>query len=224
MNKEILALIFNAMFSNIKDAKSLLLYALTALVTTFIYMIVANQTQILDFAQNFSRNTVLQQEKTQRIIEYPNLAKERAAMLYAQSNSDAVFIAEYKPKFINNYQDIIAWEGAVTVDPSKILNSVIDRTSGVYQEHVLGKNVGYSFAEGAKWSMNNFITSGEEYRSIGISYLYTCPIYNLNNSYSGYIGIGYVKVPYSTLEEKELLEDYLSKVCTPHSRALGRKK
>lgn len=224
MNKEILALLVNALFSHIKDAKSLLLYSLTILITTFIYIILVNESEIIDFSKNFSRNKIIEQAEAEREMEYPHVAKERASMLYAQSNSDAVFIAEYKPKFVNNYQDIIAWEGGVTVDPSEMINIVIDRTSEIYQRHMLGESTAYSFKDNSNWSADKFITSGREYSEIGIIYLYSCPIYDLNNSYSGYIGIGYTSTPYNTLEEKHKLEGYLEKICIPHARALGRKK
>lgn len=219
-----LSLLINALFSNIKDAKSLLLYACTMLVSILGYMLIVNQDDILTFSKNFSRNKVLEQVRVEQTINYPKIARERASMLYTQSGADAVFIAEFKPKFVNNYQDIIAWESGITINPSTLLNTVIDKTSGVYQKHVIGHNVAFDFDKTSDWDIDNFITSGKEYRAAGIKYLYTCPIFDLDSSYSGYVGIGYTADPYTSIDEKEMLEDYLERLCDPHARALGRKK
>lgn len=224
MNKDILALIMNALFANIKDAKSLALYALTLLISIIGFMLITSQGELISFAKNFSRNTVVEQVQAERVLAYPKIARERASMLYIQSSADAVFIAEYKPKFVNNYQDIVAWEGSVTVNPSKMMNIVIDKTSSVYQQHVIGHNVSYKFSSDHSWSADNFITSGKEYKDVGIVYLYTCPIFDLDNSYSGYVGIGYTSIPYTNTEEEGMLEEYLERICDPHARALGRKK
>ncbi|BBL19232.1 holin [Vibrio phage KIT04] len=224
MNKDILSALLNALFTHIKDAKSLALYSVTMFIALISFLVITNQGEILTFTKNFSRNTIIEQVRAEQVTSYPKVAKERASMLYTQANSDAVFIAEYKPKFVNNYQDIIAWEGGVTVNPANMLNNVLDRTSIVYQQHVTGHNVAYNFTSDVSWSADNFLTSGREYKTIGIKYLYTCPIFDLDNSYSGYVGIGYTTTPYTNLEEKKMLEDYLERVCNPHARALGRKK
>lgn len=224
MNKDILSALLDTLFTHIKDAKSLALYSVTMFIALLSFLVITNQSDLLTFTRNFSRSTIIEQVLAERVASYPKFAKERASMLYAQSNADAVFIAEYKPKFVNNYQDIIAWEGGVTVNPANMLNNVLDKTSLVYHQHVIGHNVAYAFTSNVSWSADNFLTSGREYKTIGIKYLYTCPIFDLDNSYSGYVGIGYTSNPYTNMEEKIMLEEYLERVCDPHARALGRKK
>lgn len=224
MNKEALVAVFSALFSDIKDAKTLALRAVTMFIAMLSYFIIMNQGDILEFAKNFSRRTVIEQVQSEQVADYPKVAKERASMLYTQSGADGVFIAGYKPKFINNYQDVVAWEGGITVNPGDMLNIVIDKSSNVYQQHVLGHNVSYAFSSEGNWKDSGFITSGKEYTKVGVNYLYTCPIFDMANSYSGYVGIGYTSFPYVSPEEKEMLEDYLERICNPHARALGRKK
>lgn len=224
LNKDVISSILDALFTHIKDAKSLALYSVTMFIALLSYLILANQVELISFAKNFSRTTIIEQLATERSMVFPKIAKERATMLYTQANADAVFIAEYKPKFVNNYQDIIAWEGGIAINPTKLLNIVIDKTSSVYQQHVQGKNVAYDFSSDVSWSADNFITSGKEYRDLNVKYLYTCPIFDLDNSYSGYIGIGYLDSPYTDPAEKKMIEAYLDRICTPHARALGRKK
>lgn len=224
MNKEALTALFSALFSDIKDAKTLALRAVTMFIAMLSYFVIMNQSDLLDFAKNFSRRTVIEQVQSEQIAAYPRVAKERASMLYTQTGADAVFIAEYKPKFINNYQDILAWEGGLSINPGDMLNIVIDKSSNVYQQHVLGHNSSYTFSSEGSWKDSGFITSGKEYTKVGVKYLYTCPIFDMANSYSGYVGIGYTSFPYESPKEKLLLEDYLERVCNPHARALGRKK
>lgn len=224
MNKDAIYELFKALFSDIKDAKTLALRALTMFIALISYLVIVNQGSLLDFAKNFSRRTVIEQVALERVADYPKIAKERAAMLYTQARSDAVFIAGYKPRFINNYQDIEAWEGIISVNPANMLNIVIDKSSELYQQHMLGHNASYTFSEENSWKNSGFVTSGQEYTQVGITYLYTCPIFDMDNSYSGYVGIGYKELPYINDEDKRLLEEYLERVCTPHARALGRKK
>ncbi len=224
MNKDILSALLDTLFTHIKDAKSLALYSVTMFIALISFLVITNQSELLTFTKNFSRNTIIEQFTAERTAQYPKVAKERASMLYTQSSADAVFIAEYKPKFVNNYQDIVAWEGGVSVNPANMLNIVIDKTSSAYQQHVIGHNVAYDFTRDISWSTDSFITSGKEYKTVGIKYLYTCPIFDLDNSYSGYVGIGYSSIPYSDEQEKRMLDDYLERVCNPHARALGRKK
>lgn len=226
MKKEALMALLNSLFADIKDAKTLALRAATIFLAMLSYFIVANQGNIIDYAKNFSRDAILNQAKIDTISNYPKKAREVASMLYTQTGADGVFIAEYKPKFINNYEDIIAWEGALSVNPSNMMNLVIDRSSKVYQEQMLGHTTDYIFdsKSHATWGSLGFITSGKEYTNVGIKYLYSCPIFDLANSYSGYIGIGYKNIPYNNNDEKALLNDYLQRVCVPQARSLGRAK
>lgn len=172
--KEALAAVFQALFSDVKDAKTLALRALTMFIALLSYIVIMNQGELLQFAKNFSRSTVIEQVQGERIAKYPRVAKERATMLYTQSNADEIVIAEYKPRFVNNYQDIIAWEGRLTVNPNEVLNRVLDKGSVMYTAHVQGLNFEYEFDSGRKWSDSMFVTSGQEYTNMQAKYIYTC--------------------------------------------------
>ncbi|AUG85132.1 holin [Vibrio phage Ceto] len=223
MNKMNLLASLYALLQDIKDPKTLLMRVISIFILLVSYLIVTNQSTFFDFAKNFSRTTVVEQVQAERVAQYPRVAKEKASMLYVQANSDAVFIAEYTPKFINNYQDIIAWEGRINVDPSKLRKAVIDKASTTYQNHLVGRNESILF-ENKLPLRGAFVTNGLEYQSLGIKYMYTCPIFNQANSYSGYIGIAWAEKPFEDKNEKALLEAYLERVCNPQARALGRSK
>ena len=172
MNKDALSEVLKALFSDIKDARTLALRSVTIFIALISYLIIVNQGNIFDFARNFSRSAVIEQVNSERAAHYPKVAKERASMLYTQSGADGVFIAEFKPKFINNYQDVVAWEANVSVNPGNMLNLVINKSSSVYQKHVLGHPSGYTFKSVSGWKDSDFITGGREYKRIGITYLY----------------------------------------------------
>lgn len=223
MNKLNLLACLYALLRDIKEPKTLLLRVISIFILLISYLIVANQSTFFDFAKNFSRSTIIEQVQSENVARYPRVAKEKASILYVQANSDAVFIAEYTPKFINNYQDIVAWEGRINADPSKLRKAVINKSSTTYQNHLIGRNETILF-DTLSPIRGEFVTNGLEYGALGVKYMYTCPIFNRANSYSGYIGIAWVNKPYEDEEEKALLETYLERVCNPQARALGRYK
>lgn len=223
MNKINLLALLYSLLQDIKDPKTLLLRIVSIFILLISYLIVTNQSTFLDFAKNFSRSTVVEQVQAEKEAKFPRVAKEKASMLYVQANADAVFIAEYTPKFINNYQDIVAWEGKINVDPSKLWKAVVDRSSNTYQDHLVGRNASIIFDD-TRPVRGDFVTNGKEYLTLGIKYMYTCPIFNQANSYSGYIGIAWTEDPYADAAEKTQLEEYLERICNPQARALGRAK
>lgn len=218
----LLASLYN-LLQDIKDPKTLLMRVISIFILLISYLIATNQSTFFDFAKNFSRSTVVEQVHAEQVAQYPRVAKEKASILYVQANADAVFIAQYTPKFINNYQDIVAWEGKIKVDPAKLQKAVINKSSVTYQNHIVGRNEAVLF-EKVLPSRGEFITNGLEFEALGIKYMYTCPIFNQANSYSGYIGIAWVEKPYEDMGEKAQLETYLERVCNPQARALGRSK
>ncbi|ASV43375.1 holin [Vibrio phage JSF12] len=222
MNKFAILDVLLALLKDVQDPKVFLIRVSTAFILVLSYLVITNQGTFLDFAKNFSKSTVAQQLRGEQEAQYPKVSNEKASILYVQSNSDAVFIAEYTPKFINNYQNIIAWEGKLNVDPTKLTNRVVDRSSTVYQQHLLGKTYPVKFNEITY--RGEFVTNAEEYKTLNVSYMFTCPIFNLDNSYAGYVGIAWVELPYQNAKEEEALEEYLERICEPQARALGRAK
>lgn len=225
MNKEFLWNAIVAIFQDIKDPKTFLIRALTMFIAMLGYLIVSNEGEIVNYAKNFSRENILAEAKKEAEQNYTIIAKDKAATLYVQSKSDLVTVVGYRPKFVNDFADVVAAEGNVKIGQTKMTGSFIDRTSSTYQQHLLGKNVSYDFTEDeSTWDNTGFVTSGEVYVDMGISYIYTCPIFDLDNLYSGYIGIGYKEKPIHDDITDEEIESFLSRLCAPQARALGRKK
>lgn len=219
----LLSTLLGHLTEDVKNPRTFLYRVCSLFVIFMLYLTLTNQSDLMDFAKNFSRSTVVEQVKMERATLFPAKAKEKATMLFLQSNADAVFVTEFSPTFINNYQHVVAWEGRVSIDPAKLTKSVIDKASNAYQEHVLGRDIAVDFGSMGLYG-RDFITNGKEYTHAGLSYMYACPIFNLDNAYSGYVGLAWKTSPFEGVKEKAQLEEYLERICSPQARALGRAK
>lgn len=213
------AQLLTLLLSEVKDPKIFLQRILTILLAFVLWVAVTHTSELLSYLQTFSSSAVLQDLKTQRINEFPGIAREKATMLFAQTRADAVFVTTYKPEAINDYQTIIAWEGNVSLDQSDMLPQPIDKTSELYRRQLDGFKYVYNglTVPTEQYYGNNF----PKFRNVQFGFVYTCPFFNLNNVYSGYIGIAWAKVPVQPAN-MEGFTDYLSKLCNPQIRALGR--
>jgi hypothetical protein len=207
-------------FTEVKDPKTLFLRALTALVVLVLWLIVTNTSEVFSYLKTFSTNSVLQDIQEQRIQNFPSVAREKAMMLFSQTGADAVFIMKYKPESINDYQNIISWEGNKPIDPYDLGDKAVDKTSELYKKHLDGFN--YSFTNVVPSKPATY--AGKSFpllKNVKFSFVYTCPYFNLNNIYSGYIGMGWETMPVES-QDIEGFKEYLSKLCDPQRRALGR--
>lgn len=202
-----------------KDPAALLKRILTILVAVIIYLCINYTSEVASFFKAFSTSAILEDQKIQRINDFPAVAREKAMMLYAQTRADAVFVVKYKPDAINDYQNIVVMEGAVQVDKDDLSDRAVDKTSDLYRKQLEGFNYVVK-ADTAK--LNRY--AGFEippFKYIEFKYVYTCPYFNLNNVYAGYVGIAWREFPVESKDEPEL-NDYLAKLCDPQRRALGR--
>lgn len=212
---QLMTLIFN----ETKDPSTLLKRLLTLLVGVIIYLFLMYTSEVMSFIKTFSTSAVLEQVHTQRVNEFPNLAREKSMILFSQTRADAVFIVKYKPESINDYQTVIAWEGNAQLDKSDMADKAVNKTSNFYRTQLDGFNYEEKPVEDRRgYYPNLFIPS---FKNVSFDYVYTCPFFNLNNIYSGYIAIAWEKVP---VADGDLagFRDYLAKLCGPQQRSLGR--
>lgn len=202
-----------------KDPSALLKRVLTALAAILIYFLVANPSQIVSVLKIFSTSAVLEDLKEQRINNFPAVAREKAMILFSQTRADAVFVVKYKPDAVNDYQNIVAWEGVIPLTEGDQADKAVDKTSNLYRRHLEGFNyvVRVDDKNKLKYSGLDIPT----FKNFQFDFIYTCPFFNLNNSYAGYIGIAW-KEPPVTKEDEAQLSEYLAKLCDPQRRALGR--
>lgn len=207
------------LMSEIRDPTTLLKRLLTILVSFLLWVGITNTSEVLSYLKTFSTTSVLKDVQQQRVEVFPSIAREKAMMLFSQSGADAVFVMKYKPEAVNDYQNIIAWEGKKPIDQYDLGDKAIDKTSELYRRHLDGFNYAAILTTPSKTAY--YGKSLPVLKDIKFSFVYTCPYFNLNNIYSGYIGIAWEEPPVDNKDMEEFTE-YLSKLCDPQRRALGR--
>lgn len=201
-----------------KDPASLLKRLLTILVAVIIFLFVSNTSEVMSFLKTFSTSSVLQDVQTQRIDNFPNVAREKSMVLFSQTGADAVFVVKYKPDAINDYSNIIAWESNAQLDRADLADKAVNKTSELYRRHLEG----FNYAADLSVKVNKYTGSNiPAFKNITFNYVYTCPYFNLNNIYAGYIGIAWKDKPVDTADSEQFNE-YLAKLCSPQRRSLGR--
>lgn len=211
--------LLTTLLAEAKDPATLLKRLLTILVALLIYFVINNTSEVLQFAKTFSAASVLEDQKVQRINNFPSVAKEKAMILFSQTRADTVFVVKYKPDSINDYQNIIAQEGNIQLDRSDLEDRAVDKTSDLYRRQLEGFN--YVIKSDTNIKMKYSGIDMPPFKNASFKYIFTCPYFNLNNIYAGYIGIAWKDSPVNDNDETSLNE-YLTKLCDPQRRALGR--
>lgn len=212
--------LLTVLLTEIKDPATLLKRVGTLAITVIIYFLINNTAEIGTYLKAFSTSSVLEDIQEQRIKNFPNVAREKAMILYAQTKADVVFVVKYKPDAINDYQNIIAWEGNIQIEKADLEDKAVDKTSELYRQHLDGFNYAYDVAT----KVTTYRYSGvdiPEFKNINFEYVYTCPYFNLNNIYSGYIAMGWKVKPQGT-SDPEKFNQYLYRLCNPQRGSLGR--
>lgn len=207
------------LFNETKDPSTFLKRLLTLLVGVIIYLFLMYTSEVMSFIKTFSTSAVLEQVQEQRIYAFPTLAREKSMILYSQTHADAVFVVKYKPESINDYQTIVAWEGNAQLDKSDMADKAVNKTSNFYRTQLDGFNFEVRPVENQRGYYSNIFVP--TFKNVDFDYIYTCPVFNLNNIYSGYIAIAWEKIPIDN-EDIPGFRDYLAKLCGPQQRALGR--
>lgn len=214
MKQQLLAYMVK-LLSEVKDPKTFFLRTLTMLVLIFGYTLVENPDALLKVAKEFTRESVVESLETERLTLLPIIAKERVNLIYGQVYADVVYVSTYNPKQQNDYLSIIAREGEAGAPAFDMRTKlVIKKASKMYLEHLSSRTYTLDVALGDKY--DNLLFNTTRLEEAGIKYLFTCPIYSIDNIYSGHIGIGYREAP------EILYPGFLESICNPNARAIGR--
>ena len=150
-------------------------------------------------------------EQKKREDTYTDIAKQQLQILHISSKADLSLVYDYKPPNKFYYYDVVAYEGTL---PSGITNTSVElvgvpiiKTSLEYTTHLMGRPF-------KSFDVPMFLPiSNSEFE-----YLYSCPIFNSHNVYSGNISMLWIEKP------EDLNEDHLFTLCFQSSRILGRAK
>lgn len=202
------------LLSEVRDPKTFLLRSLTVVVLLLGWLVINNPDAILKYANEMTRDAIVETLEKERLAKAPTIAKERVSLIYGQVYADLVYVATYEPKQQNDYLKITAKEGDVSDTAWDTRTKlVVRKASKMYNMHLASRNFFYGIED---TSYDSLLFNTSAIRDGGIHYLFTCPIYSLDNIYAGHIGIGYRQLP------EKLPQGFLESVCTPNARAIGR--
>lgn len=214
--------LFNAVIAEVKDAKTLVLRILAMLFGLICYFIVSNQDQIVDLIKNYGDSSSIEKIEKDRAAKYPALAREKAAFIYSLVGADFVIVLEYEPIYQNNQADVLAYEGKTPIDLAVWKDIPLNKGSIAYNTHLAGEEY-ISTIDFSKPSIvdTESLVNKKFMQTLEAGFTYSYPIYNLTNSYSGSIIVGWKTKPEGNISE---LIKFVDSVVYPSARALGRAK
>ncbi|MBF84546.1 MAG: hypothetical protein CL489_08735 [Acidobacteria bacterium] len=196
--------------------KVLLTRMFIAIVLVFVFIVWTSHKQIIQGIFDSRVDTVYQEIKQKRQEKYNTVVKEQVQSAYALINPDSVMVLEYRPININEYLDIVAFEGELPnrMSSNDLYGMAVSKVTPEYQSHVLGSP--YS-EEGS----NGIVHTS---RQMQAAYRYSCPVFNLNNIYSGMVVyMWYDSLPY-TESGKADFKRRIMIYCNQNARTIGRAK
>lgn len=128
--------LLTVLVAEIKNPTTFLLRMMGAILCVILWLIITNTSEVISYLKTFSTSSVLRDVQEQRITNFPSVAREKSMMLFSQTGADAVFVMKYKPESVNDYQNIIAWEGNKPIDQYDLKDKAVDKTSELYRRHL----------------------------------------------------------------------------------------
>ena len=202
--------VLRAIFTT-KSTELLVLRVFAAVVLSVIAFVVYSKNELFELYRETRYETyahVLQVEKDRN---FDNAAQEQLQIVHASADADFSAVFSFRPKNLNYFVDLVAYEGRLpdTIDEKNLGGFPINKTSDEYKKHLLGR----SFFTDKEFQ---YIPSKEKkLGSIDIGYVYSCPIFNLDNVYSGSIAVAWKNKPDIEIEDLDTL-------CNQSARILGR--
>lgn len=146
-----------------------------------------------------------------RDTKFVNTAIEQLQIVHVSSGSDFSAVYAFRPKNLNYFVDLVAYEGQLpsTIDPKNLGGYPIDKTTPEYSTHVSGRYF---------WSEKEFVFLPTKKVPPEITYMFSCPYFNLDNVYSGTVEM------YWYNSRPIIGTERLTSICGQAVRALGRSK
>ena len=148
--------------------------------------------------------------KTQE-LKFEKTALEQLRIVHISSGADFSAVFTFRPKNLNYFVDLIAYEGTLpsTVDSKNLGGYPIDKTTAEYSTHLSGTYF---------WTDKEFVFLPTKRKPPEISYMFSCPYFNLDNVYAGTVEM------YWYNSKPALSNERLTSICGQAVRALGRAK
>lgn len=165
---------------------------------------------ILDYWKTSRYETyakVLQEDKD---TKFETSALEQLQIAHVSSNADFSAIYSFRPRNLNYFVDLIAYEGRLpsTVNEKNLGGFPIDKTSNEYTTHLRGAIFS---------SEDEFVFLPTKKKEGELQYIFSCPYFNLDNVYAGTVAMHWYNKP--TISDQRL-----AAICGQAARTLGRAK
>lgn len=143
---------------------------------------------------------------------FMSMAQQQLQILYVNSRADLVLIYEYYPPNQHFFFNTLFYEGKLPdgIGIEEIQDLPIDKTTIEYISHLSG----LPYESDSNF---NFLPKS---LSHDFKYVFSCPIFNLDNVYSGSVAMIWYEDPQFSEERKEDIHS----LCFHSTRVLGRAK
>lgn len=208
----IMDLVFGVLDRLFKDNVSgkVLISRILAVVVLFVLIFVWYKGDLLMQTYKDSRyENYIVLAQAEKDAKFEATAVEQLQIVQASSGADFSAIYSFRPKNMNYFVDMVAYEGKLpsTINAKNLGGFPIDKTSTEYSTHLLGEK----FVSNDEWV---FLPTKQV--PLEISYTFSCPYFNLDNVYSGAVAMYW-------FEGSPIIpEKRLSVICGQASRTLGR--
>lgn len=199
-----------------ENTKLLMTRAAVVVILAFVFLVWINHEKIVSGFLDTRLENVLTTLEQKRDERYQQVVREQVQSSYALIQPDSVWVMSYRPININNFLDMVYYEGRLPNGKthSDFQGITVNKISKEYQTHILGSNYNQVGPYGFVYQMD-----------FDVTYRYSCPIYNLKNIYAGVIVyLWYDTEPYTDRADRDSFEERLSIFCGQSSRSIGRAK
>lgn len=215
----LLQAIVTFLFGDALSFKSVILRIVVMAASLVSYMVITYSGDIAAYFREAPKdNKVINEIIQKREDNYPKMALERATMLYNTIKPDCVIVLGYKPQFTNEYIYVIT-----SVGKNYTWGTLsVDKASSMYRLNLLGEE----YLAKAKVEQTSIAKEQQfvfpSHLLEDAKYVFSYPIFDLDNSYSGAIVILWKNQPkdYATSEFSRRMR----LIVLPSARALGRAK
>lgn len=214
-NKGVIELVFKIfdILTTAKDGKSRVFNIIVMLVIFFVGFTVYQWEDLKSIYKETRFETYQETLDFDRNNSFLSTAQQQLQILYTNSKADLTVVYEYYPPNKHFFYSALFYEGMLPDglgDIDKFQSVPIDKTTVEYRKHMGGLH--YTSTEEFTFFPSEFNDK--------FSYIFSCPIFNLDNVYSGNISMIWYETP--NLNKEDL--DDLNSLCFQSSRVLGRSK
>lgn len=165
---------------------------------------------LLDYYVRAKYDTYTEIIQKERALRFESAALEQLQIVHISSGADFSAVYSFRPKNLNYFVDIIAYEGRLpsTITEKSLGGYPVDKTMDEYIVHLNGRHY---------YSDSKFAFLPTKKPTPEINYMYSCPYFNLDNIYAGTITMYWYR-------NDHISNDRLESICAQAARILGRAK